>query len=108
MILHFLIRFLVCKIRSPLGTAALFVLPVWVGCPFWDLVVAYGRIFEVVARYPAGTRLFTSPNQAGPMRKDCGPTRWPVVVVRVAPGALVDRLTLDDLRGWLDDDYLFG
>jgi hypothetical protein len=102
-ILEFLVRFLFCKMRTPVATAALFVLPVWDGPraqTFWKLVGRYPEVFVPVDRYETGSFLFTSPNVRGVNRKQCGPTRWPVVVVRVGPEPL--RLEID-LTEWTDD-----
>ena len=102
-ILDFLVRFLFCKMRSPLGTAAVFVLPMWEGTRFWDLVSEHPTIFRIVRMYEKNTRLFTSPNRKGVERKFCGLTRWPVVVVRVAPEPLPYRL---DLTEWASSPEL--
>ena len=61
------------------------VLPFWWDKPFWEIIVALPEIFEVVERFAAGADLFTSPNAKAGGRKYCGPTRWPVVLVRMAP-----------------------
>ena len=95
-ILDFLIRFLFCKLRSPLGTAAIFVLPLWEGTLFWTLIQQYPEVFEVVEMFPKDSHLFTSPNQRGWVRKHCGPTKWPVVVVRVGPAPLTVPVHLEE------------
>ena len=106
-ILDFLVRFLFCKQRAPLGTAAVFVLPVWDDGPgkgtFWNLITEYPEVFEVIERIPEGTHLFTSPNQKGVTRRAVGVTKWPVVVVRVGPSPLK---TYIDLRSWASDPAL--
>ena len=81
-------HFLRCKLRTPVGTAALFILPVWVGEHYLDLVYALPRTFRVVRRWAEGSRLFTSPDGRMAERKDCGPTRWEVIAVRVDAGPL--------------------
>lgn len=53
-----------------------FVVPTWKRAPWWPLV----ENFKVLARYPAGTELFTAPGLAG-VRRSRGPTRWPVEVL---------------------------
>ena len=95
-ILDFLIRFLFCKLRSPFGTAALFVLPLWEGTLFWDLIQQYPEVFKIVETFGTGSDLFTSPNQRGWVRKHCGPTKWPVVVVRVGAEPLTVPVSLDE------------
>ena len=108
-ILDFLVRFLFCKQRSPMGTAAVFVLPVWDSGPgqgtFWNLVTEHPDVFEVVARYPEGTRLFTAPAQRGLNRRDVGATKWPVVIVRVGPAPLAKFI---DLSHWASSPALLA
>jgi len=92
MILEILQHFLEEKRAQPLDTAAVFVLPFWTDYPFWRFVLKYPGVFQVQHdfRFPAGSRLFTSPTGKLGERRDCGPTRWAVVVVRcpfgVVPG----------------------
>ena len=86
-----LIHFLKAKRDCPLGTAAVFILPFWPDKPFWlEIILQFPSLFKIVRRFPAGSRLFTSPHAKHGLRKDCGPTRWPVVVVRVGPGPCAD------------------
>ena len=97
-ILDFLVRFLFCKQRSPLGTAAVFVLPVWDDGPgkgtFWNLVSEYPEVFEIVDRFKEGSELFTAPQQRGVKRRFLGTTKWPVVIVRVGPAPLRSYINL--------------
>eukprot|EP00959_Pyramimonas_sp_CCMP1952_P450425 9431069-Pyramimonas_sp.AAC.1 len=69
-----------------------FVLPVWPGRPWWRFL----KGARLVRAYPAGARLFTSPDWRGLMlegggyrfggaRAWRGPTPWPVVVVYFPP-----------------------
>ena len=76
---------LLAKRDHPAGTAALLVLPFWWDQPYWQRIIALPRIFEVVDRIETGTPVFTSPNAGGGDRKYCGPTQWPVVIVRMSP-----------------------
>jgi hypothetical protein len=97
-IMDFLLHFLQCKKRAPLGTSAVFIVPMWEGTGFWQLISAYPTVFVPVRTFPRKSRLFTSPNQMGVNRKDCGPTKWPVVVIRVGP----EPLNVDiDLNKWV-------
>ena len=52
-----------------------FVVPVWKKAPWWPLV----ERLQVLAQYPAGTELFTTPVGDG-SRRSVGPTRWAVEV----------------------------
>ena len=76
--------------RSPHNTSATLLVPEWTTEPWWRLL----RGARIIARYPKGTRAFTSPDwQAlggarglgshtyGPQRVDRGVTRWPFVVI---------------------------
>ena len=70
----------------------------WEGTGFWQLVSAYPTVFVHVRTFPRKSRLFTSPNQMGVNRKDCGPTKWPVVVIRVGPEPMAVDI---DLNKWV-------
>ena len=87
-------HFLEAYRRAVVATSGTFVLPVWADRSWWRLL----RGARVVAYYPAGTPLFTSPDwrqlavgqgqyaMAGEGgRAYRGPTRWPVVVVHFPP-----------------------
>lgn len=89
MLLPILQHFLLCKREEPVGTAALFILPLWTGEPFLDLVYARTDVFRVVRRFPVGTALFTTPvpTHLGGGRRYAGPTRWPVIAVWAGPAA---------------------
>jgi hypothetical protein len=82
-----LLHFLKCKMSSPVGTSAIFVLPVWLSHDAVRMVLAMPEWFEVVRRYEAGTRLFTAPRDVSrkATREDVGPTKWGVWVVRCPP-----------------------
>jgi hypothetical protein len=73
---------------APESTSGTFLLPEWTDYPFWKLV----KGAHLVARYPKGTPLFTSPDwdklrlpggghSLGSERCFRGNTRWPVVVI---------------------------
>ena len=75
---------------SPHDTSATLLIPEWTTEPFWRLT----KGARVIARYPKGTRAFTSPDWRalggargtgtltyGPQRVDRGVTRWPFVVI---------------------------
>jgi hypothetical protein len=86
-ILQALLRFMECKRAHPLGTALTLVVPAWPTEEWFELLVAHPRLFRVVGRYPAGTKLFTCPipEEHGGGRRSVGPTAWPVLVFRVEP-----------------------
>jgi hypothetical protein len=89
-----LLHFLMCKLRCPAGTSACFILPVWIGTEFWDLVKAMPRTFIVIRRWPRKTPLFTSaaaPTERG-NRKFCGNTQWPVVAVWAGPKPITEEV----------------
>ena len=83
-------HFLQAYRSSPHNTSGTFLLPEWTDRPFWRLT----KGARVIARYPKGTRAFTSPDwhalrgargtgehTYGPQRVDRGVTRWPFVVI---------------------------
>ena len=108
LILEFLVRFLACKMKYPMGTSALFILPVWDGeyaKPFWELVVGHPTVFHIVRRFPAGVPMFTSPNTRGASRRYVGPTKWPVVAVWVPPTPLEYTI---DLSLWAPSPALLA
>ncbi|KAK3234410.1 hypothetical protein CYMTET_55352 [Cymbomonas tetramitiformis] len=78
-------NFLKCKRRQQWGTSACFLVPVWDGDAGWELVKSLPQVFRVVREWGKGTHLFTAPDLRGHGRTAWGPTRWPVVVVRVGP-----------------------
>jgi hypothetical protein len=76
------------KIKSPSDTAATFCVPVWMDKSWWRHL----KGMEVVAFYPAGERVFTSPDwhklersdgrlSFGTERRDAGPTKWGVLIL---------------------------
>jgi hypothetical protein len=91
-------HFLQCKLRQPLGTSAVFILPVWKTAKFWKYIIALmPGTFEEIQFWPKGTKLFTTPatsveRAAFGERIYCGPTRWDVVALRVGPTALTEQL----------------
>lgn len=78
-----------CKQAQPKGTAALFIIPCWPTAEFYRFAMSLPQTFKVVRRWPTGTALFTAtvPPQLGGGRRFNGPTRWPVVALRMGPGA---------------------
>lgn len=85
-----LLHFLQAYHASPHNTSGTFLLPEWLDRPFWRLT----KGAKLIARYPKGTRAFTSPDWRalggargkgehtyGPQRVDRGVTRWPFVVI---------------------------
>ena len=79
-ILEILQHFLACWSRSPYTTSATFVLPEWRDQEWFPIVA--GEL-EVIARFPAGTMLFSRPpDSPGDERVYVGPTRWPTVIAR--------------------------
>jgi hypothetical protein len=79
-----------CKRDQPLGTAALLIAPCWPTAAFYKLAMAHPSLFQVVLRWEKGTPLFTAtmPAAMGGGRIYNGPTQWPVVALRMPPGAL--------------------
>ena len=77
----FLRKALEAHALCPETSGATFVLPDWPWAP-WYRFLAH---FEVVHRYSAGCRLFTAPAVADGARVDRGPTRWPVLILRLSP-----------------------
>eukprot|EP00854_Cymbomonas_tetramitiformis_P028075 gene28075-biopygen29136 len=72
------------KRAAPNTTSAVFVLPFWPTERFWlELVVPAidAGLFVVLEYIPEDSDVFTSPNGMRGLRKDCGSTRWPVVLV---------------------------
>ena len=80
------------------STAVTMVVPFWPWAPWWSLAL---RHFHVVKKYKAGTRLFTGPDpkSLNGSRKDYGPTRWPVVVLRSLPPEILVPESVDSLGG---------
>ena len=84
LLVEILAHFLKEKRVAPNTTSALFVLPFWPTERFWLEIVVPAidcGLFEVVEFVTEGSDVFTSPNGVRGLRKDCGPTRWPVVLV---------------------------
>jgi hypothetical protein len=80
----FLRKALEAHALCPETSGATFVLPDWPWAPWYKLLAH----FEVVHRYGAGCRLFTAPERhegtaASGARVDRGPTRWPVLILRL-------------------------
>ena len=87
---EFLSHYLHCKAADQ-RIGGLFVVPQWQRKPWWGLI----QDLKVVARYPAGTNLFTAPARGDGeirARRHCGPTQWPVLVIWDPPqGTPVQR-----------------
>ena len=91
-----------CFAAAPTTTSAVFVLPVWPSESWWRLLAGAA----VVAYFPAGSSLFTSPEWRAaspavpvpPTRVDRGPTRWPVLMALFAP-ACGPRFQVPYVRG---------
>ena len=83
------LRFLECKRSCPLGTAALFIVPVWRSAPFYAVLRDNPTVFTVVRRWAAGSPLFTRPvpPHRGGGREYVGPTRWEVEAWWASPAA---------------------
>jgi hypothetical protein len=82
--LSILLHFLRCKIRSPLGTTATFVVPAWLTHDAILLILELDCFFKRIRFYPKGSNIFTSPS-GGVSRRNCGPTKWAVWVVHCPP-----------------------
>eukprot|EP00854_Cymbomonas_tetramitiformis_P034407 gene34407-biopygen28872 len=85
LLFEILTHFLSKKRVAPRTTSAVFVLPFWPTERFWLEIVVPAidcGLFQVVEFVPEGSEVFTSPNGVRGRRKDCGPARWPVVLVR--------------------------
>ena len=91
-ILAFFVKLVEAKVKCPLGTAGLFVVPVWVGEPYMDFILDHPQTFKIAQRFPKGSQMFTSPELRGVERRYCGATRWPVIIVRMAPTPLLEVL----------------
>jgi hypothetical protein len=75
-------HFLGCWKSAPYTTSATFVLPMWEDQEWFQLVRDQ---FEEVARFPAGSMLFSRPPDVpGDERVYVGPTKWPVIIVESA------------------------
>jgi hypothetical protein len=100
--LTIIIHFLRCKLASPLGTSAVFILPHWDDSLAIALVRAMPSTFCLVHTWPAGTEhLFTAislPQEGGTGRKDCGPTKWDVGAYYVSPTPISEPIP-----GWVAD-----
>eukprot|EP00884_Botryococcus_braunii_P020948 jgi/Botrbrau1/7537/Bobra.0019s0025.1 len=70
-----------CFTASPFTTSAVLVLPWWPSAPWFPTVIEQ---FEIIRQFLPGVQLFTAPGEdpAGPRRR-IGPTRWPVIIVRI-------------------------
>ena len=91
-------HFLLAYHSDPLHTSGTFLLPEWTDQAFWK----HTKGARVIARFPTGTRAFTSPDwlalggtdgqplSYGPARAHRGNTRWPFVVIHF-PYALGGR-----------------
>lgn len=79
--------FIKCKESCQVGTSAVFVVPCWPSEKFYQVMMSQPDRFKVVRRWPTGTPLFTAPVpiQLGGGRIYQGPTKWPVVAIRVGP-----------------------
>ena len=90
-----LVHFLTAKKDQPMGIAALFVVPMWANYGFWQKLVLglvdedRQPVLQIAQRFPKGEEMFTSPHGAQGQRKFCGPTRWPVALLRVSPKPLL-------------------
>eukprot|EP00854_Cymbomonas_tetramitiformis_P004179 gene4179-biopygen4116 len=84
LLFEILTHFLKEKRAAPNTTSAVFVLPFWPTERFWlELVVPAidAGLFVVLEYIPEDSDVFTSPNGVRGLRKGCGFTRWPVVLV---------------------------
>lgn len=83
----FILKFLEGFAKEPFNTSATFIVPFWPQASWWPLLL---RNFHVVKLYKRGERLFTAPDPNDPgSRKDYGPTRWDVVVLRSLPPVFI-------------------
>ncbi|KAK3288767.1 hypothetical protein CYMTET_3769 [Cymbomonas tetramitiformis] len=84
LLFEILTHFLKEKRAAPNTTSAVFNLPFWPTERFWlELVVPAidAGLFVVLEYIPEDSDVFTSPNGVRGLRKGCGFTRWPVVLV---------------------------
>ena len=84
LLFEILSHFLREKRAAPNTTSAVFVLPFWPTERFWlELVLPAidAGLFVVIEYIPEESDVFTSPNGVRGLRKECGLTRWPVVLV---------------------------
>ena len=74
--------------RQPYDTAGVFAVPEKTNAAWWREV----RGFRVLARYPAGTRLFTRPFEAlTGLRETVQPAKWPVLLLWWEPASRTAR-----------------
>ncbi|XRB21013.1 reverse transcriptase domain-containing protein [Pseudoscourfieldia marina] len=69
---------------SPADTSAVFVLPAWTTASWWRALKGQ----QVIAVYPAGAQLFTTPPRSareGDFRQVRRSTQWPVVLTHIPP-----------------------
>ena len=93
--LSILLHFLRCKLRSPLGTTATFVVPAWLTHDAILLILELDKFFVRVRFFPEGSTIFTSPS-GGESRRVCGPTKWGVWVVHCPP-----TIINQDIPDWI-------
>ena len=92
-----LVHFLNEKRVAPGTTSAVFVLPFWPTERFWVEIVLPALecgLFVIAEFIPEESDVFTSPNGVHGGRKNCGPTRWPVVLVHCPAHAPSSRAWL--------------
>ena len=92
-----LVHFLNEKRVAPGTTSAVFVLPFWPTERFWVEIVLPALecgLFVIAEFIPEESDVFTSPNGVHGGRKNCGPTRWPVVLVHCPAQAPSSRAWL--------------
>ena len=64
-IMDILVHFLRCKLRTPVGTSLLLLVPVWREAVWYTHILAMPRTFRRVRHWVAGSPLFTSPPRSG-------------------------------------------
>ena len=79
---HVLGHFLEAYRRAEVATSGTFVLPVWADRSWWRLL----RGARVVAYYPAGTPLFTSPDWRQPGQLVQAGVEWAPAIARAFQG----------------------
>ena len=94
MIWDIMTHFLRCKIRCPVGTSVLFLVPVWVDTVWYRCIRAMPGSFQRVRHWDKGADLFTAPSHPNEHqgRKLCGTTSWDVEVYYVSAKPLAEQV----------------
>ena len=94
MIWEILAHFLRCKLRHPVGTSVLFLVPLWFDTVWHRCIRAMPGSFQRVRLWKEGADLFTAPSHPNERqgRKFCGTTGWDVEVYYVSAKPLAEKV----------------